>query len=181
MTPTHLSTAEIEAQLDDVLASPDDGGQVVVIVARPATDQRQALSAVYLSPEGGMEGDRWAAAGEAVEQQVSIMNVRLLRHLAGDDEAQMILAGDNLVVDLDLGAENLPPGQRLRVGEALLEMTAAPHTGCGKFAARFGRDAARFVNAAEYRGLHLRGRYARIVEAGHVRQGDSVQKIDAGV
>ena len=89
----------------------------------------------------------------------------------------MALAGDNLVVDLDLGTDNLPAGQRLRVGDAVLEMTDAPHTGCNKFVARFGRDAAVFVNAAERRALRLRGRYARIVQAGTVRVGDRVEKV----
>ena len=82
-------------------------------------------------------------------------------------------------ITLDLGAENMPAGQRLRIGDAVLEMTDAPHTGCNKFAARFGPDAARFVNAAERRSLHLRGRYARIVQAGTVRVGDRVEKVPA--
>jgi hypothetical protein len=89
----------------------------------------------------------------------------------------MALAGDNLVVDLDLGSENLPAGQRLYIGDAVLEITDAPHTGCAKFVARFGPDATRFINAAERRALRLRGRYARIVQAGTVRVGDKVDKV----
>jgi MOSC domain-containing protein YiiM len=177
VSETYLSTAEIEARLEDVLASPRDGGRLAAIIARPGTDLRELRAAAHLSPEGGMEGDRWLAAGEKPEQQISLMNVRLLRYLAGDDEERMAQAGDNLVVDLDLGADNLPAGQRLRVGDAVLEMTDAAHTGCAKFIARFGPDAARYVNAAERRALHLRGRYARIVQAGTVRVGDSVDKV----
>ncbi len=179
MSETYLSTAEIEARLADVLASPRDGGRVAAIVARPGTDLRQRRAEALLSPEAGMEGDRWLAAGETPEQQISLMNVRLLRYLAADDEERMALAGDNLVVDLDLGADNLPAGQRLRIGDAVVEMTDAPHTGCAKFVARFGADATRFINAAERRALRLRGRYARIVEAGTVRVGDRVDKVPA--
>ena len=84
----------------------------------------------------------------------------------------MELAGDNLVVDLDLSEENLAAGDQLRVGEALLEITDVPHTGCGKFAQRFGPDATRFINAAARADLHLRGRYARVITAGTVRVGD---------
>jgi MOSC domain-containing protein YiiM len=177
MSETYLSTADIEARLVDVLASPRDVGRLAAIVARPGTDLRERRAEARLTPDGGMEGDRWLAAGESPEQQISLMNLRLLRHLAGDDEDRMALAGDNLVVDLDLGTDNLPAGQRLRVGDAVLEMTDAPHTGCNKFVARFGRDAAVFVNAAERRALRLRGRYARIVQAGTVRVGDRVERV----
>ena len=86
--------------------------------------------------------------------------------LIAQEEARWPLAGDNLIVDLDLSADNLPPGTRLAIGSALLEITEVPHKGCGKFAARFGVDATRFVNSREGLRLHLRGIYARIVERG---------------
>lgn len=177
MNRTYLSPAELEAALVEVATSPGDGGQVALIVVRPALDQRERHAAVRLSPEEGVEGDYWRARGGVVDQQVSLMNARLLRLLAGGDEARMAEAGDNLIVDLDLSDDNLPPGTRLRAGEVLLEMTDAPHTGCGKFAARFGPDAARFINAGERRGLHLRGRYARVIEAGTMHVGDGIWKV----
>jgi MOSC domain-containing protein YiiM len=90
----------------------------------------------------------------------------------------MPLAGDNLVVDLDLSEANLPVGQRLKIGEVLMEITDLPHTGCSKFAERFGTDALRYINAAEYRSLRLRGLFARVLKAGTIRLGDVVQKID---
>ena len=76
----------------------------------------------------------------------------------------------------DLSGENLPPGTRLSVGSALLEITAVPHKGCKKFAERYGVDATRFVNSRDGLRLHLRGIYARIVEPGVVAVGDVVQK-----
>ena len=53
----------------------------------------------------------------------------------------LFLFGDNLLVELDVSPANLPTGTRLQVGTALCEVTPKPHTGCGKFAARFGQDA----------------------------------------
>jgi MOSC domain-containing protein YiiM len=81
-----------------------------------------------------------------------------------------------LIVDFDLSVENLPPGTRLAVGSAVVEVSETPHTGCSKFRARFGDDALRWVNAPEGRALRLRGMNARIVESGTVRVGDAIRK-----
>jgi MOSC domain-containing protein YiiM len=48
---------------------------------------------------------------------------------------------------MDLSSVNLPPGTRLAIGTALLEVTSQPHTGCGKFVERFGLHAMKFVNS----------------------------------
>ena len=82
--------------------------------------------------------------------------------------------GDNLFVDLDLAAENLPTGARLRVGEALVEVSPMPHDGCAKFKGRFGSDALRLVSGKALRHLNLRGIYWTTVEAGDVRVGDPI-------
>ena len=63
----------------------------------------------------------------------------------------LTLFGDNLFVDLDISTANLPSGTRLRVGEALVEVTPKPHNGCSKFEGRFGADALRFVAPAPTR------------------------------
>jgi MOSC domain-containing protein YiiM len=178
----HLSTEQIEAGMSDVLASPRDRGELEAIVIRPENNKRELREAVYLSPEGGAEGDRWGTSqGQDVRPdlraQVSLMNARLLRMIARDDK-RMPLAGDNLIVDLDLSEANIPVGQRLAVGEAVLEVTDLPHTGCSKFVERFGPDAVRYINAAERRDLRLRGLYARVLKASTVRVGDVVRKLD---
>jgi MOSC domain-containing protein YiiM len=87
----------------------------------------------------------------------------------------LTLFGDNLFVDLDLSAPNLPVGTRLRVGEALVAMTAEPHNGCRKFSQRFGPDALRCVAAKATRDENRRGVYWRVVEPGLARVGDTVQ------
>jgi MOSC domain-containing protein YiiM len=97
--------------------------------------------------------------------------------LLAQHEERWALAGDQLYVDFDLSDENIPPGTRLAIGSAVLEVSAEPHTGCKKFSARFGVEAMKFVNSPEGKRLHLRGINARIVQAGRIQVGDAVNKI----
>ena len=85
------------------------------------------------------------------------------------------LFGDNLLVELDLSPANLPTGTRLRVGTAVCEVTPQPHTGCAKFAARFGQEAREITAAPEYQDWRLRGLYIRVVEPGEVGPGDPIR------
>jgi MOSC domain-containing protein YiiM len=78
---------------------------------------------------------------------------------------------------MDLSGQNLPPGTRLAIGDAIIEITAPPHTGCKKFAARFGRDAMVFVNSGQGKKLNLRGINAKVVESGDISVGDVARKL----
>jgi MOSC domain-containing protein YiiM len=84
------------------------------------------------------------------------------------------LAGDQIYVDFDISIEHLPPGTRLMIGDAEIEVSETPHTGCAKFSARFGKDAMRFVNTPEGRRLRLRGMNTTITKSGTVRVGDPI-------
>src|SRR4029077_11819029 len=102
------------------------------------------------------------------DMQLNIMNARVVA-LVAQHKARWPLAGDQLFVDLDLSTANLPPGTRLALGSAVIEVTSQPHTGCGKFVERFGVDAMTFVNSPLGRDLGLRGICARVVHPGVVR------------
>ena len=155
-----------------------------MIVVRPAAGERTVIQEGSLTLREGLEGDNWrqrmVGRAEDVEpsadNQVTLMNVRVIR-LLDDDASRWPLAGDQLYVDLSLSDDNLPAGQRLQIGEAILEVSALPHTGCKMFAERFGVDAMRFVNSDEGKRLHLRGINARVVQEGTIRTGDRVVKV----
>jgi MOSC domain len=180
----HLSLEELAEGLSEILESPKDRGVLKAIVIRPETEARESLPKCELSPEGGVHGDNWARGcwmslpdgRPHPDVQVTIMNARAIALIA-QDEARWPLAGDQLFIDLDLSDDNLPPGTRLTIGSALLEITSVPHKGCKKFAERFGVDATRFVNSRDGVRLHLRGIYAKIVERGVVAVGDTVAKL----
>jgi MOSC domain-containing protein YiiM len=183
-TVAHLGREELEAGLDEILSSPSERGVLKAVVVRPETNARLSLQRCEISPELGVHGDNWAKGCWMTlpdgrphpDVQVAIMNARTIALIA-QEEARWALAGDNLYLDLDLSTANLPPGTRLGVGSALLEITAVPHNGCAKFAERFGVEATRFVNSRAGKRLHLRGIYARIVQPGVITVGDLVSKL----
>jgi hypothetical protein len=180
----HRDAAALEAGVADVRLAPDDDGRVELIVARPEVEAREVLTEARLDDHEGLVGDNWRPRGNPrredgsadPEAQVTLMNARAAALVAGD-RARWPLAGDQLYVDFDLGVENLPPGSRLAIGEAVVEVSAKPHTGCAKFQARFGKDALRFVNSPVGRELNLRGINTKVVSGGVVRTGDPVRKV----
>jgi len=180
----HLSITELETGLEAIRQSPKDQGVLKMIVRRPNVDGREVLNEGELNLEEGLAGDTWrerfsrrtADGSPNPEAQVTIMNSRTVALLAQSEE-RWPLAGDQLYVDMDLSDENIPAGTRLAIGSAVVEVTAVPHTGCDKFAARFGTDATKFVNSPEGKRLHLRGINTRVVRAGTIHVGDVVKKM----
>ena len=180
----HRTADELTAALGEIRESPAVQGTVELIVRRPAEDEREVLDECTLDQEVGLVGDAWLARGSSrmadgsanPDAQLTLMNTRAAEAITGSRD-RWPLAGDQLYVDLDLSFENLPAGTQLAVGEAVVEVTPEPHTGCAKFSARFGTDALRFVNKSPGRELRLRGVNARIVTPGAVRTGDAISKL----
>lgn len=179
----HLDREQLEASIADVRASPAEGA-LEMIVQRPAVDERVVLAEARLTCEEGLEGDTWSQRGSKrtedgsphPDMQLNIMNSRILAAIAQSPE-RMPLAGDQLIVDMDLSEANLPPWTKLAIGEAVIEVTDQPHTGCAKFSGRFSADALRLVNSEVGRSLNLRGVNARVVEPGPIHRGDRIEKV----
>ena len=186
MDVRHLTTEELKAGMERVRLSPKDEGVLELIVRRPRVDEREVLEEGRLSLVEGLVGDSWKERGSSrtpdgsphPDMQLNVMNARVLALVAQDRE-RWRLAGDQLIIDLDLSDENLPAGTRLSLGSAVIEVTDQPHTGCHKFVARFGLDAMRFVNSPAGKRLRLRGLNARVVQPGVIRAGDVVRKLQA--
>ena len=179
-----LTMTELEDGMEYIRQAPKNQGLLKMIVRRPTVDEREILEECELDLEQGLAGDSWKDRGSShtpdgsanINAQLTIMNARVIALLA-QDASRWPLAGDQLYVDMDLGEDNIPPGTRLALGSAMIEVSAQPHTGCKKFSARFGVDAIKFVNSPEGKQLHLRGINTRVIRPGTIHVGDVLKKI----
>ncbi len=155
-----------------------------MIVQRPAVDQREVVADGLLDVDAGLIGDSWLTRGSPrtpdggpnPEAQVTIINARLIALLA-QTEDRWPLAGDQLVIDIDMSEDNLPPGAQLAIGSAVIEISEEPHTGCAKFAQRFGHDALRFISTPTGQALRLRGVNTRVIKSGAIQVGDLATRL----
>ena len=173
----HLPGDALERGLAALAAAPRDAGCLALIVRRLPGGLRETPRAAHLSLEEGVPGDDWSRRPpRKPDAQLTVMQREVAELIANGQP--LTLFGDNLFVELDLSAGNLAVGTRIRVGEALVEMTAEPHNGCRKFRQRFGEDALRLVQAKPTRDRNLRGVYWRVVEPGLARIGDPVRVVE---
>ena len=157
-----LTAEELEAGLDEIRRSPKNEGVVDLIVRRPQTLEREVLEEGQLDVTEGLVGDNWSTRGSSLTpdrsahpgMQLTVMSSRVIA-LVAQNKDRWHLAGDQFFVDMDLSGENMPPGTKLALGSAVIEVSEVPHTGCGKFVERFGADAMKFVNSMVGRQLNL--------------------------
>ncbi len=165
--------AQLQQGFAESARPPKAHGTVHLVVARLGAGEHAVLDRGRITREEGLVGDRWAMGSTPDPQaQITVMERRVAALVA--DDQPLDRPGDNLVVDLDLDTETAPPGTRLRVGTCLLEVSEKPHTGCKKFAERFGVDACAWVAAPEHASLRLRGINCRVLEGGDVAPGDAI-------
>jgi MOSC domain-containing protein YiiM len=177
----HRSIDDLTEALEYILDAPRAEGRVEMIAIRPAEDQREILAAGKLDTDLGLVGDSWKArnakhAHADNRAQLTLMNSRVIEQVAGSRD-RWALAGDQVYVDMNLSIENLPPGTQLRVGDAIIEVSDMPHTGCKKFASRYGAEALRFVNIGVGRESRFRGVNTFVVQGGEFGVGSPVVKL----
>ncbi|HEY7816970.1 MAG TPA: MOSC domain-containing protein [Vicinamibacteria bacterium] len=170
---TFLDLDALRTGLDALPEGRTDIGSVALVVIRGDGGRRETPDRVTLHPVDGVRGDAWGRDRRRdILAQIAVMEADVARLISNGQP--LALFGDALFFDLDLSVENLPPGSRLRVGTALLEVTPQPHTGCSKFRSRFGADALRLVSAPDLGHRRLRGVYMRVMDAGVAGPGDVV-------
>ncbi|WP_341235702.1 hypothetical protein [uncultured Sulfitobacter sp.] len=183
-TPAHATTAECNAALDHILAAPKSGATIGQLCFRPDYGLRTFPDTLEMTVERGIIGERWTKKpwltlpnGEPDPRiQVSILAQRVM-DLCWRDRTNTVHPGDPIVVDMDLGAANLPVGARLSAGSAILEVSDKFNTGCIKWHERYGNDSLRWINKRENRDLRLRGILCKIVQDGTVKVGDQLIKL----
>jgi len=175
----HLLFTELEARLRALPGAPTDSGRLALIVCRSAEGVRETPERVHLTAEEGVPCDSWGRrTPRKPEAQLAVMRRDVAELIANGQP--LTVFGDNIFVDLDISAANLPPGTRLRVGGAVVEVTPLPHNGCAKFKGRFGSDALSFVNAQPTRDQNLRGIYWKVIESGEAAVGAPIQVLARG-
>ncbi|WP_240610852.1 MOSC domain-containing protein [Ammonifex thiophilus] len=142
---------------------PRRGTLVAVCLSGQKGTAKEPVEMGKLVADWGLEGDAHAGT----ERQLSLLNEEKALQLTrayGLPYRPGVFAENLVVRDLDL--DQLQPGDRLRVGEALLEVVQR------------GKEAK--PHHYSYHGLRLLptdGIFCRVVKGGLVRQGDPVEQV----
>ena len=178
----HICTDDLMTALPGVLVAPKSGSAVEYLCFRPDYNQRRFVDEMTLTREHGIPGERWGTApwlklpdGTGHPGiQVSILPRRVL-DLVWRDRENMLHPGDTFVCDLDMTEANLPEGQLLSVGTAVLRVSEVFNGSCAKWKVRYGADAYDWARAPEHKALRLRGALCSIEQDGVIRLGDRVE------
>ena len=158
--------------------APRESGVVRHLCVRKGGGIHEAPDSVEITARDGVRGDRWADRARGKDPDgvaaVTLMNAAVAELIRSPAQPPDI-AGDNILVDLDISVEALPAGSRLAVGDAVLRISEEPHTGCNNFRDRFGLDALKWVSTPQGRADRLRGVNCSVVHPGTVRIGDRIE------
>jgi len=178
------SLESLEARKPWVLDAPKDNAPVLSLCIRPAEGERRFVERIRFDPQAGVVGDRWRwkawmhlPDGRPDPRiQVCMLGTRVLQ-LVRREGSSMIHPGDTVIADMDFSEANLPAGQRLQLGSAVLEVSDVFNTGCAKWQERYGPAALRWINRPGNRALRLRGILARVVAPGEATLNDTLRKL----
>ena len=178
----HVTYDELMAALPGVLSAPKTGSAVEYLCFRSGYGERRFVDELTLTMTQGIPGERWGTApwlklpdGSGHPGiQVSILPRRVL-DLVWRDGENTVSPGDTFVCDLDMTETNLPEGQLLAVGTAVLRVSEVFNGSCAKWKVRYGADAYDWARTPEHKHLRLRGVLCSIEQDGMIRLGDRVQ------
>jgi hypothetical protein len=176
--------AELDAALPQIMAAPKDGAAISMLCVRPARNQRRFVDRIDVTCKDGVAGERWAQEpwlrlpdGQPHPGiQVCILPAQVL-DLVWRDRETVVHPGDTFVADMDMSEANLPVGQLLQAGSAVLRVSDVPNEGCVKWKVRYGADAKAWVGAPENRALRLRGILCSVERDGTIANGDRLSKL----
>lgn len=171
---------QLEAAWASRTPAPRDEGTVRLLCVRKGGGVHETPDAVEITARHGLRGDRWEDRKPGTDPDGATAVTLIDAHVAelvADGELPLHAAGDNMVVDLDIGLDALPAGSRLAIGEAILRVSEQPHTGCATFSGKFGLDALKWVSTPEGRQRRLRGVNCSVERPGTVRVGDRIDVI----
>ncbi len=181
MTPSQDKLMRV---LPHVLAAPKDGAAISHLCLRPERNTRAFVEAVRLTKAEGIPGERWLTQPWLRAQngdphpgiQVCIIPKRVL-DLVWSPEGDALHPGDTFAADIDMSEENLPVGQLLSVGGAVLRVSEVFNDACVKWKARYGPAAYNWVRNPDHRVHRLRGILCSVEIDGVIRTGDLLRKV----
>ncbi|WP_270730255.1 MOSC domain-containing protein [Shimia sp. Alg240-R146] len=182
MTPSLETLTEA---LSHVLAAPKDGAAISHLCLRPGRNARRFVDEITLTSAEGIPGERWATQPwMRLENgtphpgiQVCVIPKRIL-DLVWTPNGEAMHPGDTFAADIDPSEENLPEGQLLSVGTAVLRVSEVFNDGCVKWKARYGAQVYHWVRDPAHRTYRLRGFLCSVVQDGQIRTGDVLRKVE---
>ena len=180
----HPTRAKLDHAITDILAAPKTGAAITMLCLRPSIGERKFVDEISVTRSGGIPGERWATRPWITLPdgtphpgiQVCIIPKRVL-DLVWTDRQNQPHPGDTFVADMDMSENNLPTGQLLSVGSAILRVSEVFNDGCAKWKSRYGDSAFHWVRDPKNRVHRLRGILCSVEKDGKFRTGDLLNKL----
>src|SRR5687768_970736 len=105
----NLSLAELIARWKQATEGQTPTGTVKTLVLRTGGGEHVTAQRLALDPRSGISGDRWIKGDDPdPDDQLSLIDSRVVEALVAGDAARLHVPGDNVVVDFDLGVDACP-------------------------------------------------------------------------
>ena len=183
---SYATREDLYNALPEIMAAPKTGAAIEMLCLRPERNLRRFVGEIEVTRAWGIPGERWAKQPWLTLEdgrphpgiQICILPKRVL-DLVWRDRENTEHPGDTFIVDMNLSEANLPTGQLLQAGSAVLRVSGVFNEACIKWKARYGAEAKDWVTAPGHPELRLRGILCSVERDGCIRNGDLLSKIAA--